>query len=361
MDTDEHRWGRQGWLLVAFAMTAWITACRKQAPQARWEWQSGGLAEVLAAARAQGAMALVEVYASWCPTCHELEQEVFSDNAARVPADRIVGVRVDFDTPAGQEVATNYRVMGLPTSLVLDASGKEISRIEGYETVDGWLASLEQALAGKDDYAAVLARYEAKPDDAELAAEAGAVKLARGEEEEGIRILEEVRAKAGAPPKAVFAATRTLGRWFFRVRHQYDRALAYFQDGVARAGDDNAAWGFQWWTAMSLKELGRPDEALALFERLMGEHPGMAQPVGLMAEYLYTIGGDDVRAIELARRAAELGPTDDWNHYLVAVLAERMGDATAALDAVRRALELKPGEAIYAHLMERLQNPAPAP
>jgi tetratricopeptide (TPR) repeat protein len=241
---------------------------------------------------------------------------------------------------------------------VLDADGREISRIEGFETVDEWVAALERALAGEDDLAAVLARFEASPEDPTAAAAAGAAKLARGAEEEGIRLLESVRAIEGAPPEAVFAATRTLGRWFFRVRRQYDRALVYFRDGAARAGNDEAVWGFHYWTAMSLRALGRPEEALALLDRLIAEHPGKAQPAGLAADYLYMIGGNDPRALELARRATELDPSDGSNHYLAGVLAERTGDATAALASARRAVELEPSEAIHAHLLERLSAAA---
>ena len=352
--------GRWTACLLAVAACAAV-ACRKTPAPPRWSWQPGGLSEVLAAARAQGMSALVLVDASWCPTCHQLERDVFERNAGRVPADRIVGVRIDFDTPAGQEVAASYRVMGLPTSLVLDASGKELGRIEGFETADGWLAALDGALAGKDESTAVLARFAKSPDDPALAAEAGAVRLAHGEEEEGIRLLEQVRSTRGdAARKPGIDATRTLGRWFFRVRHDDERALAFFQDGAARAAGDDAAWGFHYWTAMTLRELRRPDEALALLDRLATEHVGLAEPIALKAEYLYMVGGDDAHALELARKAAELKPTDDWNHYLVGVLAERTGDREGALAAARRAVELAPDEAIYAHLLERLEKlPAP--
>jgi len=355
-----HNARRTGMRIAALAALGLLLAtsgpsCRKAEPQRPWTWQSGGLAEVLAAARVQGATALVEIYASWCPTCHQLEHDVFDTNAARVPADRLVGVRLDFDTPAGQEVATGYRVMGLPTTLLLDAEGKELGRIEGYETVDGWLASLDKALARHDDSVDVLARFAAAPDDPALLAEAGAVKLARGEEEEGLRLLETARAAdPDGKKKGYVAATRTLGRWFYRVRHQYDRALAYFREGAAQAGDSDAGWGFQYWTAMTLHALGKSGEALALLDGLIDRYAGRAEPVSLKAEYLYMIGSDDAMAFVQANHAVELKPTDDWNHYLLAVISDRLGDREQALASARRAVELAPGKAIYEHLLERL-------
>jgi tetratricopeptide (TPR) repeat protein len=341
--------------VLGLLLAAGGPSCRKAEPRRSWTWQNGGLAEVLAAARAQGATALVEINASWCPTCHQLEHDVFDTNAARLPADRLVGVRIDFDTPAGQEVATAYRVMGLPTTLLLDAEGKELGRIEGYETVDGWLASLDKALSRHDDSQEVLARFAAAPDDPALMAQAGAAWLARGEEEEGLRLLEAARtADPDGRQKGYEPATRTLGRWFYRVRHQYDRALAYFQEGAARAGDSDAGWGFQYWTAMTLHALGKGGEALALLDGLIAAHVGRAEPVSLKAEYLYMIGGDDALAFVQAKHAAELKPTDDWNHYLLAVISDRLGDREQALASTRRAVELSPGKAIYEHLLERL-------
>jgi tetratricopeptide (TPR) repeat protein len=339
---------------LAVVVAVWAS-CRKAEPERHWTWQSAGLPETLAAARAQGASVLVEVYATWCPTCHQLEHDVFQASAGRLPADRLVGVRIDFDTPAGQEVATGYRVMGLPTTLVLDADGKELGRIEGYETVDGWVAALGKALAGHDESAEILARFARSPGDPELTAQAGAVELARGNEDEGLRLLEQARKlDPDATKDAYLDATRTLGRWFFRVRHQHERALAYFRDGAAKAGDTDAGWGFQYWTAMSLHALGRADEAQALLDRLIAAHAGRAEPVALKAEVLYMVGGDDDAALALAREAARIDPTDDWNHYLVAVLCERLGDRTAAATAARRAVELAPDKAIYLHLLERL-------
>jgi tetratricopeptide (TPR) repeat protein len=350
------------WLLglVVLVGGTWTGGgCRKVEPERRWTWQTGGLDQLLAAARAQGAAALLEVYASWCPTCHQLEHDVFDENVRRLPADRLVGGRIDFDTPAGQDLAVRYRVMGLPTTLVLDADGNEKGRILGYETVDAWVDGLNKALAGADETATALAALAGSPDDPKANANAGAARLARGEEAEGIRLLQRARDLDSDSEKEVYAdATRTLGRYFFRIKHQYDRALAYFQEGAAQAGDSDAGWGFHYWIAMSLRALGKPDAALAWLQRLVVEHPGAADPVSIEAEYLYMTGGKDADALALAQRAAQLEPTDDWNHYLVGVLAERTDDHALAVEAARRAVQLAPGKAIYEHLLERLTRPA---
>lgn len=321
-----------------------------------------GLDALLAAARAQDVAALVEVSADWCPTCHQLAREVFEEAADRLPSDRFVAGSIDFDGDEGQAVSVRYRVMGLPTTLLLDPEGNELGRIEGYETVDQYVSELRRILDGEDLSADLLERFAAAPDDPALLVEVGHLRLARGEEEEGLRLLERARALDADNAAGAWAdATRTLGRWFYRVRRDRDRALAYYREGADRTAGTDAAWSFHWWVALSLDALGRPDEALAGLDALIAARPDRAEPAALKAEYLLMTGGDAVVGLALAREATRLAPEDDWNHYLVAALAERLGDADAAVAAVRRALELAPDRAMYLHMLERLTRPTAAP
>lgn len=346
-------------LLAGLALTA---ACPSPPTEPSPGPSTGGLEGLLAAARAQDVVALVEVGADWCPTCHQLAREVWEEAADRLPSDRLVSGGVDFDSDEGQAVAVRYRVMGLPTTLVLDPDGGELGRIEGYETVDGFLSQLRQILDGEDLSAELLQRFAAAPDDPALLVEVGHLRLAQGQEDEGLRLLE--RARTLDPENAASAwsdATRTLGRWFYRVRHDYERALGYYREGAARTGGTDAGWGFQWWVALSLNQLGRPAEALAGLDALIAAEPDRAEPAALKAEYLLMTDGDAAAGLALAREAAQRAPDDDWNHYLVAQLAERQGDGAAAVEAARRAVELAPDKAIYAHLLERLTRPATAP
>ena len=321
-----------------------------------------GLDTLLAVARSEDLPALVRVEAGWCPACHQLAREVFEQAADRLPADRFVAGSIDFDSDEGQAVAVRYRVLGLPTTLLLDPDGNELGRIEGYETADRYRADLRRILDGEDLSAGLLERLGAAPDDPALLVEVGHLRLARGAEEDGLRLLERARALDPENTAGAWAdATRTLGRWFDRVRRDPERALAYYREGAERTAGTDAAWGFRWGVALSLRALGRSDEALAWLDALIDTHPQLAEPAALKAEYLWRTGGDAAAGLALARAATQLAPDDDWNHYLVAALAERLGDVDAAVAAIRRALELAPDKAIYRHLLERLTRSAAAP
>ena len=351
------------------SMAASLVACRKPESPQPWIWHPGTVAEALAAARAENRLVLVAVEATWCPSCRQLERNVFERAASRLPQDRLLGAKVDFDTPEGQAFVQRYRVVGLPTTVVLDPDGGEKGRVEGFDDdpehdgVGDYVAGIRRAMEGADDLAGLVRRQQAAPADPKIAAETGAAQLAHGNETEGIRLLELARTldpknEAGANVDA----TRILGRYEARVRRDFDRALAYFREGVAAAGDSPAAWGFRYWIAMVLEQAGRHDEAVAFLDALMVEYPEFAEPPALKAEFLYMNRLDNEEALGLATKAAEIEPTDDWNHYLVGVLAERVGRRTVALQAARRAVELAPGKAIYEELLERLEatNPEPA-
>ncbi len=349
------RWTTAILLAVGVATLA-SSGCRKDSPgPARWQWHPGGLAEALAAARTEGRLALVEVGASWCPTCHALERDVFDRNAGRLPTASLVAGRVDFDTPEGQSVARRYRVLGLPTTLILDPDGTVRGRIEGYDDVDSYATAVADAVRGGSATSDPKARAAAAPDDPAVAAAAGADLIARGDEAEGIRLLE--RARALDPEDRIGAwrdATRVLGRFQARAKGDPAAALPFFQEGAARAADPRARWGFAYWTAMMLHASGRPEQAARYLDALQSDAPGRPEPLAVRAEFLWMTGGDAATGLALAREAARLAPTDDGNQWLVAVLAVKAGDRSEARQAIDRALAITPGEAIYEDFRDRL-------
>ena len=354
-------------VVLAVALAAVAQGCRRdEAPApAAWAWHGGGLVQAMAEARVESRLLLVEIGAAWCPSCHQLERDVFARNAAKLPRN-LIGLHVDFDTPDGRTFAGRYHVTGLPTTLVLDPDGTERGRIEGFDGVDDYLGALARAVEGKTASAADLkARADASPDDAKVAADVGAALLARGLEREGLQLLARAREldpddRAGAWREA----TRVLGRYHLRVLADPTAALPYFLDGADRAGDPDAAWGFRYWVAMTLRSAGRRDESWVYLDGLARAQPEAAEPLAIKAEYMYMNAEDGPSTLATALEAANRKPADDWNHYLVAVVAERLGDRPMAAKEARKALELKPGEAIYEDLVARVADaaaPAPRP
>ena len=109
------------------------------------EWEKD-LPAAIERAQSEGKPVLVNFYADWCVWCKRLESTTLRDaKVAALLSDRVVPVNLDVDGD-GRELSNQYRVDGLPTVLVLDASGREIGRIPGYMPPTGFLEKVEEFL-----------------------------------------------------------------------------------------------------------------------------------------------------------------------------------------------------------------------
>lgn len=94
-------------------------------------------------ARTEDKLVLVTFYADWCVWCKRLDSTTLRD--AKVVAmlrDRVVPLRLDVEGD-GRQLSNEYRVDGLPTTVVLDADGREVGRIPGYIPPAGFLERIE--------------------------------------------------------------------------------------------------------------------------------------------------------------------------------------------------------------------------
>jgi 2,3-bisphosphoglycerate-independent phosphoglycerate mutase len=88
---------------------------------------NGGTRYTEAEARRTGRLVLVDVGADWCPPCIAMKHDVWSDpEVGRRVAASYVPLLVDADRD--DVVSPRYGVSGIPTVLILDASGNVIRR-----------------------------------------------------------------------------------------------------------------------------------------------------------------------------------------------------------------------------------------
>ena len=84
---------------------------------------------------ASGKPALIDFYADWCTACKELDEKTWSDGEVRREGERFVAIKLDLtkrnEWSANKQ--SSYGVPGLPTVILFDSSGEEVSRFFGFK------------------------------------------------------------------------------------------------------------------------------------------------------------------------------------------------------------------------------------
>jgi thiol:disulfide interchange protein DsbD len=127
-------------IVGGFVLVAWVLT-----PKAQLEWLDS---EELAVQKAQSSHRpmIVDFGAAWCGACNELATHTFADEHVREEAGRFVAVRVDATDDDSDEVAKikgKYRVVGLPTVVVLDSTGKEKVRFNEFVPAERFLSAIK--------------------------------------------------------------------------------------------------------------------------------------------------------------------------------------------------------------------------
>ena len=100
-----------------------------------------------AKATAENKPVLVDFGATWCTACKELEHNTFPNPGVRTEAQRFVAIHVDAtddDAPDTKRLQEKYKVVGLPTVIMLDAAGNEVARFNEFVGPDKFIAAMKK-------------------------------------------------------------------------------------------------------------------------------------------------------------------------------------------------------------------------
>ncbi len=105
-------------------------------------WLEQDLEGALAKAKAERKVVLVDIYADWCAQCKELDEKTWPDASVKQwIAQNAVAIRIDTDARR-KDLAAKLQIRSYPTVILLDAEGRELRRILGFqkpETMKAWL------------------------------------------------------------------------------------------------------------------------------------------------------------------------------------------------------------------------------
>ncbi len=123
---------------------SFLLICWTQLPKAQLQWLNSETDE-RRLAQTKHRPLIIDFGAEWCGACKELSSHTFADDRVRSEAGRFVAVRVDAtdeDDPQVNAMKGKYKIVGLPTVVVLDSQGNGQARFNEFVPPDRFLATI---------------------------------------------------------------------------------------------------------------------------------------------------------------------------------------------------------------------------
>jgi len=110
------------------------------------EWQKFS-EEKIVSAKTEGKPVIIDFYADWCIPCKELDAVTFSNAKVIEESKRFSGLKADMTKSVSDEVdalRTKFKIIGVPTTILVDSKGNEVHRFTGFIKADVFLESLKE-------------------------------------------------------------------------------------------------------------------------------------------------------------------------------------------------------------------------
>lgn len=111
------------------------------------KFESGSLESVLSKAKQTGKPIFIDMYASWCGPCREMEKKVFTNKeVAKFFNTNFISYRIDGEKGKGPDLVKRFRVMGYPSLIYLAPDGQLIHNEMGALSTQELIRQGRQAL-----------------------------------------------------------------------------------------------------------------------------------------------------------------------------------------------------------------------
>lgn len=193
-------------------------------------WSDLTLAQALAKADDLATLVMIDVYASHCMQCKDMDREVWETSEGAELAEGLIMLRIPSDKPEGRALQDNYPVLGLPLVILLEADGTESGRIVGYRTPEPFLEEARALKAGFDPLPEMEAELEAQPTSQKLTLEVLEQYLYRQREAEAESLLAHLLELDSR--RISTYATKALGltaRYYDYFKHDSEKSQKYWR------------------------------------------------------------------------------------------------------------------------------------
>jgi len=125
-------------LLAIFALFAMKTVSADELA-----FEKGSFNEVLAKAKAENKIVMIDFITDWCIWCKHLDMRVYSNSdVVSYASTHQVNWKTDAEKE-GKDLAKQYNVTGFPTLVFVDGDGKEIDKIVGFYPAKDFLEKIK--------------------------------------------------------------------------------------------------------------------------------------------------------------------------------------------------------------------------
>jgi thioredoxin-related protein len=226
--------------------------------------------EGLAAAADRDQNVLVDFYTDWCKWCKVIDSAVFKDpKGIAYFKDKMVLTQINAEVDTA--LASQYKISGYPTLVLMDSKGVEIDRIVGFLETDEFIQTLEDYQNGIGTLDDLLSKAEGS-DDRLLFFEIADKYKYRGGDAEATAWFSKV-VEAGEAKDSLSGEARISLADMKRRAKDYGSALTMFKAIENDFSTGMFAEAACIWSGIVYRQKGDTAAAVAEFQRFMADYP----------------------------------------------------------------------------------------
>ncbi|MCC7302669.1 MAG: thioredoxin family protein [Bacteroidia bacterium] len=154
-------------ILITMALFCGVAAAQNRAIQ----FETGTWKEILAKAKKENKLIMMDAYTTWCGPCKWMAKNVFTnDTVADFYNSSYVNAKFDMESGEGIELAKTYGVQAYPTFLFIDGSGKLVHRVCGSDSPQNFIQKGKDALKPELTLLWLEEKFNTSPGDAAIVA-----------------------------------------------------------------------------------------------------------------------------------------------------------------------------------------------
>src|SRR5262245_53473714 len=249
-----------------------------------WHTQ-GDFAATLAKAKKEKKYVFLDFYATWCGPCKMMDRQTYTDSTVGAAAAKFVSRKIDAEKGEGIVLASRYGVTAYPTFVVVDATGKEVNREQGFRPPTEFARFLDDTREGRGTIEGLEKMIAAGQNTYDNHLALGEKYAQRGDSDRARQQFDQARAIDSTDTGQRSSGLLLLIASGERVSGAHGEAVKDYARFVELYPTSPRSLEARSGMAVSLAESGRPDDAFATYKKIADERPDDPQVQSSLARF----------------------------------------------------------------------------